>query len=70
MSLGMSIVATSVLVAVCICGGRRPAAQPRSRSRQRAHVAGPPPNDRLAAAARQNGMISLLTDELTLSHAR
>lgn len=61
-SLSISVVATSVLVALCVCRGRRPATPLRPRSRQLAHVAGPPPHDRLTAAARHNGM--------TLPHCR
>lgn len=51
-SLGISVVATSLLVALCVCRRRRPAAtQLRQRRRQLVRVAAPPS---LPAAARQN----------------
>jgi len=54
MSLGVSVVATSLLVALCVCRRPRPATAPlrlRSRRQQPAHVAAPPSRDRPATAA-------------------
>jgi len=65
-SLGISVVATSMLVALCVCRRRRPAAtQLRQRRRQLYRMAAA---TSLPAAARQNGTISLLTRAYYLSY--
>ena len=60
-SLCISVVATTVLVALCVCKRCRPATQRRMvRRRQLVHVT-TPSDQKTTAVAHHNGMVSLLS---------